>query len=368
MSMEEMQRKKEAQDNERRAWFVEIENQNQNQKAMEEMQRKKEAQDNEHRTRLEEIENKNQKAMDEIQRKKEAQDNEHRTRLEEIENKNQKVLEEMQRKEEAQKKEHHARLTELQIENEKLMEQIQRKEEAQKEKDLETAARYNELYKRMEQYQEAHKTQMEQMTKLLEDLKKKKLTSFEDIAENDKEAKEAIIKLAKEAKPFEMEGNNIALFGRTSCGKSTMLNKLHGKEVAETGKGETTLKIQSYQATDFVLWDIPGKNDEVSYLSLQYISFFKGLTHRIILVTDTLKENSSMMKLLDAIGLNYDIVVNKMDECDDEEQPKFREKIKEEVQTLELKGVDRIFYVSAKFPAQFPDWLAMVDYLTDPRK
>ncbi|CAF1497850.1 unnamed protein product, partial [Adineta steineri] len=33
-----------------------------------------------------------------------------------------------------------------------------------------------------------------------------------------------------------------------------------------------------------------------------------------------------------------------------------------------LKGVGRIFYVSAKNPLQFPDWADMVDYLKDPRK
>ncbi|CAF1062638.1 unnamed protein product [Adineta steineri] len=248
--------------------------------------------------------------------------------------------------------EQRARLAEL--DNKKLIEEMQRKEEAQKEKDREADAQYKKLHERM--------------VELLEKLEKKKLTSFDAIADNDKEAKGAISKLAKEAKPLGLEGNNIALFGVTSAGKSTMLNKLYGKKVAETGIGETTLEIQSYAAKGFTLWDIPGKNDEVSYMSMQYMSFFKGLTHRIILVTYTVKENSSMMKLLDAIGLDYDIVVNKMDQIDDEEEPRFREEIQKEVQRLGLKGIGRIFYVSAKFPAQFPDWLAMVDYLTNPRK
>jgi GTP-binding protein EngB required for normal cell division len=75
---------------------------------------------------------------------------------------------------------------------------------------------------------------------------------------------------------------------------------------------------------------IPGKNDEVSYMSMQYISFFKGLTRHFILVTHTLKEDSSMMKLLDSIALDYDIVVNKMGHV--------------------------------KFPQLFPDWVKMVDH------
>ncbi|CAF4094642.1 unnamed protein product [Adineta steineri] len=226
------------------------------------------------------------------------------------------------------------------------------------------AAENTALHKQMEEYQEAHQTQMMEMTQLLEELKGRNLTSFEAIAENDEQAKEAIIKLAQQAKPLGLEGNHVALFGTTSCGKSTMLNVLYGKKVAETGFGETTREIKSYQANDFVLWDIPGKNDEVSYMSMQYISFFKGLTRRIILVTNTLKESSSMMKLLDAIGLDYDIVVNKMDQCKKEEEAKFREAIETEKQTLGLQGVRSIFYISAENPTQFPDWLKMVDYLT----
>ncbi|CAF3886457.1 unnamed protein product [Adineta steineri] len=357
---------------EHRAMVAEL--QNEKKQLMEEMKRKKEAQENEHRARVAELDNEKKKLIEEMQRKEEmrrkdeAQENKHREMVAELQNEKQKLMEEMRTKREVQENEHRARVAELDNQNKKLMEEIKRKEEVQEKKDREAAARYEKLHEQMAQYQEAHKTQIEQMAKLMEELKKKNLTSFEDIAEKDKQAKEAIIKLAKEAEPFEMEGNNIALFGITSCGKSTMINVLYGKEVAETGKGETTLRIQSYQATDFVLWDIPGKNDEVSYMSMQYISFFKGLTHRIILVTNTLKENSSMMKLLDAIGLDYDIVVNKMDECDDKEQPKFRKGIQKEVQTLGLKGVGRIFYVSAKNPLQFPDWADMVDYLKDPRK
>jgi GTP-binding protein EngB required for normal cell division len=152
----------------------------------------------------------------------------------------------------------------------------------------------------------------------------------------------------------------------TATGKSTMLNKLYGQNVAETGIGETTGQIKSYKTKDFVLWDIPGKNDEVSYMSMQYISFFKGLTRRLILVTHTLKENSGMMKFMDAIGLDYDVVVNKMDRYDEEERPEFCAKIQEEKQTIGLKGVGRIFFVSAKFPRQFPDWLDMVHYLSIP--
>jgi GTP-binding protein EngB required for normal cell division len=126
------------------------------------------------------------------------------------------------------------------------------------------------------------------------------------------------------------------------------------------------MNITSYQGTNFVLWDIPGRNDEISYLSMQYIAFWKGLTKRLILITTTTKENTSMMKLLDTIGLKYDIVVNKFDNLDKNEQEQLRVKINQEIKDIGSKGVNHIFFVSARHPAMFPDWKKMVDYLTNP--
>ncbi|CAF4600898.1 unnamed protein product [Rotaria socialis] len=63
-----------------------------------------------------------------------------------------------------------------------------------------------------------------------------------------------------------MEGINVALFDLTSTGKATMLDSLIGSKVAATGCGETTMAIKKYTAQYFNLWDIPGRNDEISYL------------------------------------------------------------------------------------------------------
>ncbi|CAF3664869.1 unnamed protein product [Rotaria sp. Silwood1] len=161
-----------------------------------------------------------------------------------------------------------------------------------------------------------------------------------------------------------MEGFNVGLFGLTSTGKSTMLNALLNQQVADTGVGETTTKITPYNGTKFTLWDVPGRNDEVSYLSMEYISFFKGLSRRLILIQATVKENSSMMKLLDEIGLDYDIVFNKFDKVEPEEQEEVKNQIKSEIKKLDLKGGKRVYFVSAKNPKMFNDWLTMVHALT----
>ena len=203
------------------------------------------------------------------------------------------------------------------------------------------------------------------MNKLRAELKDKKIESFEALAKQDEEATKALIVLAQKAQPMTMVGINIGLFGITSTGKSTMLNSLLGQKVAETGVGETTTRITPYPGTQFTLWDVPGRNDEINYLSLEYIAFFKGLSRRLILIQATVKENSSMLRLLDAIGLRYNIVFNKFDKVDGEDRASIQQQIRSEIQSLGLKGVDHVFFVSAKHPDMFSDWLAMINPITN---
>ncbi|CAF4900700.1 unnamed protein product [Rotaria sp. Silwood1] len=219
------------------------------------------------------------------------------------------------------------------------------------------------LRQELAQYRQQHAELLERFDSLSKKLQREKIESFEDLEKQDKEAKKVLITLAQQTKPVQMIGINIGLFGLTSTGKSTMLNALLGQKVADTGVGETTTKITSYNGTKFILWDVPGRNDEVSYLSMEYISFFKGLSRRLILIQSTVKENSSMMKLLDEIGLHYDIVFNKFDKVEPEEQEAVKNQIQSEIKTIGLKRVDNVYFVSSKFPTMFPDWIVMINHL-----
>ncbi|CAF2947450.1 unnamed protein product [Rotaria sp. Silwood2] len=219
------------------------------------------------------------------------------------------------------------------------------------------------LHEEVARYRDKHAELLERFAKINEEMKKKKIDSFEALVQQDKAMMKILIDLARSTEPIPMEGNNIGLFGSTSTGKSTMLNSLLGKKVAETGVGETTTKITPYQGMQYTLWDVPGRNDEINYLSMEYISFFKGLTRRLILIQATIKENSSMMKLLDEIGLRYDIVFNKFDKVDEEERTAIQQQIFSEIKNLGLKGVDNVFFISANHPQMFADWKLIVDYL-----
>ncbi len=93
--------------------------------------------------------------------------------------------------------------------------------------------------------------------------------------------------------------------------------------------------------------------------------FFLIISGRVVLIQATAKEMTKVLRLLDAINLKYDIVVNKFDLVKIENREKFKQKIRDEVKDLQLKGVQHIWFVSVTNPSQFEDWMQMVDYLTN---
>ncbi|CAF2822994.1 unnamed protein product [Rotaria sp. Silwood2] len=193
---------------------------------------------------------------------------------------------------------------------------------------------------------------------------KETIESEEDLDKHDKRSIEKFYELAKKVTPLTLTGRNIGFYGVTSTGKSSMINALLGSKLAAVGFGETTTEITGYDGSDYRLYDIPGKNDDVSLFTKDYIALMKGLTHRMVLITATIKEITKLLGLFNVLGLTYDIVVNKFDSIDTEERETFRQQILKEIEEYQLKGVHQLWCVSAKHPEQFPDWLQMVNYLT----
>jgi GTP-binding protein EngB required for normal cell division len=220
------------------------------------------------------------------------------------------------------------------------------------------------LIREIERYREENAQLMNKFNELSEQIEKQRISSFEDLQQVNQHAAESLVKLASNTEPYQLGGRAFGFFGLTSTGKSTMINKLLGFDLAETGAGETTKEIQPYDGKGYRLFDIPGRNDDMSYFSMEYIAFWKGLTGRLVLITATIKEMTKVFRLLDAINLRYDIVVNKFDSVPLEERQEFKQKIHQEIRECELQGVDHVWYVSALYPKQFPHWLVMVDSLT----
>ncbi len=220
----------------------------------------------------------------------------------------------------------------------------------------------------LEEYRQQNLRLMEQYNELIKRIEEQEITSFEDLSKYDEKAAQALIRLATGTPPMQMIGRNFGFFGVTSTGKSTMINKLLGKELAATGVGETTKEITDYNGLNYTLYDIPGRNDDVSYFSMQYVAFWKGLTRRLVLIHHTVKEMTKVFHLLDVIGLHYDIIINKFDVVELEEREPFKQQIHNEIKECKLKGVDNVWFLSARNPPQFPDWVQMLKCLTDPSK
>ncbi|CAF1358087.1 unnamed protein product [Rotaria sp. Silwood1] len=195
--------------------------------------------------------------------------------------------------------------------------------------------------------------------------RRKTMKSFDDISKDEKQREKALTKLARKTKSIKKQGNNIGIFGLTSTGKSTMINSLLGEKLADIGVGETTKEMTPYHGTRYTLWDTPGRNDESAYTNQEYISFIKGLTQRLILIQYTIKEILNLIRLFDDLGLDYDIVVNKFDDIDEDEQDKFRRQIQREILSFKLKCKKNVFFLSASYPRMFSDWLKMVHHLTE---
>jgi GTP-binding protein EngB required for normal cell division len=218
----------------------------------------------------------------------------------------------------------------------------------------------------LERYREQHAELMRKFNDLTERMERQRITSFDDLKMVDQKSAEALVHLASTTEPLNLGGHAFGFFGLTSTGKSTMINKLLGVEVARTGAGETTTEIEPYDGPGFRLFDIPGRNDDLSYFSMEYVAFWKALTGRLVLITTTVKEMTKVFRLLDAIDLTYDIVVNKFDLVPVEEREAFKRQVDQQIRECDLKGVNHVWYVSAQNPRQFPHWMVMVYSLTSP--
>ncbi|CAF4982055.1 unnamed protein product [Rotaria sp. Silwood1] len=190
------------------------------------------------------------------------------------------------------------------------------------------------------------------------------MKSFDDILKDEKRRQKALAKLARKTGSIKRQGNNIGIFGLASTGKSTMVNSLLGKTVAETGVGETTKEITEYHGMGYTLWDTPGLDAKPNIPILLPCLLIDPVL-RANLIQYTIKENLNLIRLFDDLGLGYDIVVNKFDDIDEDEQSQFQYQIQREIELYQLKQKKNIFFLSAKYPKMFPDWLQMVNYLTE---
>ena len=109
------------------------------------------------------------------------------------------------------------------------------------------------------------------------------------------------------------------------------------------------------------------QEDDVSYFSLEYIGFWKGLTQRVILIQSDLKEMTTVLRLMEAISLSCIVVVNRRTPKDDSEDKRKQlvDQLQQELSDLNPQHAhSRIYYIHAQDPERNQeDWLALMTLL-----
>lgn len=169
---------------------------------------------------------------------------------------------------------------------------------------------------------------------LLRRLDSSKIISFNDLRERDAEMAAELVRLAQATPRLELAGKNIGFFGLTSVGKTSIVNRIAGRDVGARSPGESGTEINTYATQTERLWDFPGINDHHNYCSLRYIATIKGLTQRVLVINHTIKEVSSLVHLLRALQLSFIVAVTKCDYVDDDEMALFQRQVRAERDTL----------------------------------
>jgi len=122
----------------------------------------------------------------------------------------------------------------------------------------------------------------------------------------------------------ENEKVRLALFGHSGAGKSSIINKLLGENLAVVGvETDTTTELTTYEWNGLILTDLPGYNTK-KFPSDEYVAKFNILTDYDIFICvfegKLSKDNSELFELLQKNGKACIFVRNKCDQIWDEQK------------------------------------------------
>lgn len=111
---------------------------------------------------------------------------------------------------------------------------------------------------------------------------------------------------------------SVAFLGKTSCGKSTMINKIYGTK-CKTSPLRCTQGAEMVVSSDSLeVYDVFGVNDEETYANLNVLMTTKALHIVVCIYTDAVDHVLKLARLMNALDLNIIFVRNKCEDFDDE--------------------------------------------------
>jgi len=107
---------------------------------------------------------------------------------------------------------------------------------------------------------------------------------------------------------------SVAFVGATSCGKSTMINRIYGTNCKTSPLRCTKGAERIYQTDNFEVYDVFGMNDEETYANVNLLMTIKALHIVVCIYTDAVDHVLNMARLMSALKLDIVFVRNK---CED---------------------------------------------------
>ncbi|RDU62214.1 GTPase [Helicobacter sp. MIT 14-3879] len=134
----------------------------------------------------------------------------------------------------------------------------------------------------------------------------------------------------------------LMLYGCYNAGKSTVINALIGKEVAKVGDKPETSEITSYQYGDYELFDTPGLNALIEHEKITKEHYARCELVLFVLSNDNVESDFVYKEIKTIIDDNKPIIIvlNKKQDCSEEELWLLQEKIYDNLVKLGLTKED----------------------------